>query len=147
MQVVLGTAITTFAGFFRIYAEYASQHGNAAFLLEAWMRTKPRFRRFVQQVQAREALQPSLESLLILPVQRVPRYQLLLASLIEHTPPTHADRAPLEAALRRMKDTATFINDAVRAGQGFSKMMQLQEQFPTVALLAAERQLVYHARL
>ena len=48
----LGGLISAFAGFFRSYAEYAAQHGNATFLFSAWMKSKPRFRRFIRQVRS-----------------------------------------------------------------------------------------------
>lgn len=40
----------------------------------------------------------ALDDLLIMPVQRVPRYKLLLAELCEKTPPTHPDAKDLQQA-------------------------------------------------
>jgi len=55
----------------------------------------------------------SLDSFLILPVQRVPRYVMLLQDLIKNTEPLHPDYAWLEKSLESMKAVATFINDAI----------------------------------
>ena len=118
-----------------------------------WMRTKPRFRRFVAQVQDAHPNRPSLESLLITPVQRVPRYSMLLASLLKHTPPGHLDQRELERALQTTKDTARFINIAIREGQSMSKLLQLQDLFASSSSLqllttqAPRRRLVFHGSL
>eukprot|EP00750_Incisomonas_marina_P018248 INCI2780.1.p1 GENE.INCI2780.1~~INCI2780.1.p1 ORF type:complete len:1232 (+),score=191.27 INCI2780.1:247-3942(+) len=146
---ILGNMLATFAGFFKIYAEYGAQQGNAAFLLHEWTQSRPRLRRFIQQTQDHNIMKPSLESLLISPIQRIPRYQLLLDTLIQKTPLSHLDRKPLETALEKMKETAAFVNTAIRAGQGFSKLVQLQSLFPSVqfAPLHWHSKLVFHARL
>jgi hypothetical protein len=52
-------------------------------------------------------------SYLIMPVQRLPRYVLLLEQLVEATPVGHADHAPLTAALRQMRDIVQAADAAV----------------------------------
>ena len=42
----------------------------------------------------------SLGNLLIMPVQRMPRYVMLLSSLLDKTPSWHRDHVPLAAGLR-----------------------------------------------
>jgi len=146
-QTLIGPLISKFAPRFRSYASYASQQGNAAFLMNSCLSTKPRFRRFVQQVQDDNPMQSSLETLLIAPVQRVPRYQLLVDSLIKKTPQSHKDHALLVEALQQMKTTAEVINRTIRAGQQLSKLIQLQALFPSVPFAAAMRSIMYHAKL
>ena len=91
----------------------------------------------VRQAQDSNVLRPALESLLIMPVQRVPRYQLLLGTLVKKTPADHVDHRPLQVALAKMRGTAEFINDAIRAGQALSKLLHLQKLFPSAANLTA----------
>ena len=40
-----------------------------------------------------------LPALIIMPIQRIPRYNLLLADLLKNTPRSHADREKISAAL------------------------------------------------
>ncbi|KAJ4459581.1 hypothetical protein PAPYR_4305 [Paratrimastix pyriformis] len=53
----------------------------------------------------------TLESFLIQPVQRVPRYRLLLVELLKATPATAPDRKALEEAMERFSGVAEAIND------------------------------------
>eukprot|EP01111_Echinosteliopsis_oligospora_P011941 TRINITY_DN4042_c0_g1_i2.p1 TRINITY_DN4042_c0_g1~~TRINITY_DN4042_c0_g1_i2.p1 ORF type:complete len:130 (-),score=17.79 TRINITY_DN4042_c0_g1_i2:10-399(-) len=56
-----------------------------------------------------------LVDFLILPVQRIPRYVMLLQDLRKYTPSSHPDFTPLQEALVKMKEFATNINQMKRA--------------------------------
>ncbi|GBG32453.1 Rho guanine nucleotide exchange factor, putative [Hondaea fermentalgiana] len=59
----------------------------------------------------------TLESVLMKPVQRVPRYKLLLETLLKEVPkidPNHPSLPIVEDALEKVKDAAIQINTAVR---------------------------------
>ncbi|KAI9335113.1 hypothetical protein BDR26DRAFT_866197 [Obelidium mucronatum] len=58
--------------------------------------------------------QISLQSYLILPVQRLPRYKLLVDQLLESTPLSHPDRAPLQAAAEAIRTCVADCNDKKR---------------------------------
>lgn len=93
-----------------------------------------------------------LSSYLIMPIQRIPRYKLLLETLIENTHKRHPDfskvpsfaltyvghkRAQLSEALGLVKEVATHINQAVRAQQNNETILAIQSQFTSnVQLLA-----------
>jgi len=51
-----------------------------------------------------------LSSLLIQPVQRVPRYEMLLMDMVKNTWETHPDLQSLQKALAAIKEIAKFIN-------------------------------------
>ena len=54
-----------------------------------------------------------LESLLIAPVQRVPRYRLFLKDMLKHTTPTHADYEPIKQALAVVEYLCDSINHSL----------------------------------
>ena len=54
-----------------------------------------------------------LESLLIAPVQRVPRYRLFLKDMLKHTTPTHADYEPIKQALVVVEYLCDSINHSL----------------------------------
>lgn len=56
----------------------------------------------------------NLGSFLIKPVQRVMRYPLLLMELLNATPETHPDKAPLTAAVLAVKEINVNINEYKR---------------------------------
>jgi len=51
------------------------------------------------------------ESLLILPVQRIPRYCLLLREMLKHTWDGHVDYPDLEHSLLKMEEVASYLNN------------------------------------
>ena len=56
----------------------------------------------------------NLQSYAIMPVQRVPRYLLLLRELIKWTSSEHPDRANLELALSHVDESARHMNAAIQ---------------------------------
>jgi hypothetical protein len=61
----------------------------------------------------------NLQSYAIMPVQRVPRYLLLLRELIKWTPSSHPDRADLDLALRDVEDSARHMNHVIQVHPRF----------------------------
>lgn len=46
---------------------------------------------------------------LVLPIQRIPRYILLLQEMLKYTPKLHPDHSILEQALQKMKTIANYV--------------------------------------
>ncbi len=65
---------------------------------------------------------------LIMPVQRIPRYSLLLRELIKHTPPSHPDLKGLQQALERVDGIAVFLNEEKRRAEEYALIVALQEK-------------------
>ena len=72
---------------------------------------------------------PDLQSLLVKPVQRVPRFKLLLEQLLKATPMGHPDRASTESALRDFSELASSVNEAIRRREQVEAVYQLQNEF------------------
>lgn len=63
----------------------------------------------------------TISSLLILPIQRVPRYKLLLSELQKGTPADHPAQPFLTDALSQINDSAKQINEALRQHEKLEK--------------------------
>ena len=87
-----------------------------------------------------------ISSLLIAPVQRCPRYALLLKELIKHTPEAHADYPSLLSAQVHIKHVCMTINEAKRAAEQNKKMTNLAKKFSRSDLLNAGRGWVEESR-
>lgn len=70
-----------------------------------------------------------LQSLMISPVQRVPRYKLLLQEMLKMTPLSHADRADLRRALKAVSEVATHINEEVRTQENRRAIRRIEKEF------------------
>jgi hypothetical protein len=63
-----------------------------------------------------------------MPVQRLPRYILLLRELYKHTPPTHADEPLLAKAVEKVSAVAEFVNEKKRSAEQLMQLHALQQQ-------------------
>ena len=72
---------------------------------------------------------PNLLSLLVKPVQRVPRFKLLLEQLLKATPLNHPDRSATESALKHFSELASSVNEAIRRREQVEAVHHLQSEF------------------
>jgi len=90
-----------------------------------------------------------LPSLLIMPVQRIPRYILLLTEIYKHTPSTHPDYAKLGQALTKVKEVAVHINEAKREAELELRLYDLSKSIDhlTEPLIRPARKLILEGEL
>lgn len=85
-----------------------------------------RFREYLEKCQFTEASRNlNLASFMIQPVQRVPRYILLLQDLVRHTPEDHSDYSNLRKGLERTQQAADTLNEAKRTSDSQAKIAKL----------------------
>lgn len=110
------------------YTEYVNNFDKALAMLTRCTKSSPEFALFVRNCEARpECNLHDLPSLLITPVQRIPRYTLLLQDLQRHTP-SGSRPGLLEMALKKVKDIANYINEQKRANENELKMAELDSR-------------------
>lgn len=71
----------------------------------------------------------NFESCLIVPVQRIPRYQLLINDYLKCTPDDHPDRPDLEMALEKVSSVGTYVNNMQHFYDEINKVMELHKRF------------------
>lgn len=69
-----------------------------------------------------------LPAFLIQPVQRLPRYELLLRELCKFTPQNHVDYRNLEEAFLKIKETNALINQMKKDEENREKIVELESQ-------------------
>lgn len=74
--------------------------------------------------------QLNLEGYLLLPVQRIPRYRMLLEELVRSSPPPMYDYLddPLERALTEISSLATNMNEGKRESESRRRLVQWQSR-------------------
>lgn len=109
-----------------IYSDYLINYEPAMRKRGNYLVSNRKFAEFLDKTEkSPNACNQSLESLLILPVQRIPRYRLLLEQLIKYTPKDHEDSPLIEEALKKICDLAMYNNEAIKLSQENSnKLMQ-----------------------
>ena len=71
-----------------------------------------------------------IHSFLIMPVQRIPRYELLLKSLLEATLPSEKSYDSINLALDRIRRVAMAINEKKRETEALMELLQLEQSLP-----------------
>eukprot|EP01119_Soliformovum_irregulare_P011585 TRINITY_DN2919_c0_g1_i5.p1 TRINITY_DN2919_c0_g1~~TRINITY_DN2919_c0_g1_i5.p1 ORF type:complete len:795 (+),score=256.77 TRINITY_DN2919_c0_g1_i5:1687-4071(+) len=111
----LGDIFIFFHPFFKSYKDYCNKY-NAAIECYTECMKRPNFKAFCMKELEKtpKGLGPDLQSLLVTPVQRIPRYMLLLMHLLALTPPTHPDFSALTTALAKMKEITDVVNFSIK---------------------------------
>ncbi|MDP2439851.1 MAG: hypothetical protein Q8P67_29225 [archaeon] len=117
-----------------LYAEYVSNHETQLKTLERWMQ-RPAFVAFLEE-QMKE-MSPSSEAvyhknvglpnLLIMPVQRLPRYVLLIQELLKNTPVAHQDWNATRQADEALRKAALEVNVSKSTQEHLQKLMDVEK--------------------
>lgn len=131
----LGVVFIKMAPFLKSYAIYAANYATALTVLSEW-RSSSNISNVLEQ--GRKAHGQDIEFYLILPIQRIPRYELLLRDLLAVTAESNADYHELTEALKNVKQVADHVNSLVKQYQNSERAIQLGLK----ELLAPARRLV-----
>lgn len=116
----------------KYYEEYITTYDDKLELVDK-LQKEVHFRTWVKEVGLSEATnRTSLNSFMIMPVQRIPRYILLLQSLLEVTPPSHPDHDNLKKAAEIVKETALTINHHKQVVENTKKLASLSTKVTEV---------------
>lgn len=119
----------TQAPFLKSYDAYCSSHALAMSTMNRCLLSGDRLKAFLKDIQARGSCDQTLDSLLLMPIQRIPRYNLLLQDLLKHTPETHPDYANLREATDGMRMVAEYLNENVRRIENERKLVEIEIMF------------------
>lgn len=123
--VRLGKKFLQFSPFLKLYTEYTNCYQNSVDTMQLCLK-KNNFAQWMDK-HIRENMDClPLDSLLIMPIQRIPRYRLLLEEVIKYTPEEHIDYKDLCSALNLIKEIASFINERKRESENIDKIAKIQ---------------------
>ena len=112
------------------YTRYVNNYDTAQERLTRLKETDREKHRYLEVCKTHpDANGLDVRSFLIQPVQRVPRYRMLLEELLSHTDAAHADEAPLREALQRVCEVAMHINEEKRSLDEKERMRVLVHRF------------------
>eukprot|EP01080_Neovahlkampfia_damariscottae_P004793 gene4793-8379_t len=109
-RIYLGEAFSNHISFFSIYENYINRYDKALKNIKLFKQKNFEFQEFCDNNQLKTTGNQSINSLFIMPVQRLPRYKLLLDQLIKHTPTEHIDYNDLVNARDKISKTVLEIN-------------------------------------
>ena len=129
LAVGIGKTFATITPFFKIYCLYIS-HVEKVNQELSRLEQDPRYFALHDEIQESLPTQPKLDlrSFLIMPVQRLPRYNLLLSQLLSTTPPDHPDYTNLEAALAQIKVVTMDVNEKIKLIEKKTKVLIIKNR-------------------
>uniref|UniRef100_A0A8P0N4K5 FYVE, RhoGEF and PH domain containing 2 n=2 Tax=Canis lupus familiaris TaxID=9615 RepID=A0A8P0N4K5_CANLF len=110
----IGDVIQKLAPFLKMYSEYVKNFERAAELLATWTDKSAPFQEVITRIQSSEASGSlTLQHHMLEPVQRIPRYELLLKEYVQKLPAQAPDRADAQKALDMIFSAAQHSNAAI----------------------------------
>lgn len=122
----IGATLLPHLRVFSMYSLYVNSYTAGAELLTKLRRTSKPFAAFLQAAADRTAEPLDITSYLIMPVQRIPRYKLLLEDLVRHTDESDRDRDALIMCLAEVRALAEKINERRRLADSNAKLVEIQ---------------------
>ncbi|XP_045353986.1 FYVE, RhoGEF and PH domain-containing protein 2 isoform X4 [Leopardus geoffroyi] len=133
----IGDVIQKLAPFLKMYSEYVKNFERAAELLATWTDKSAPFQEVITRIQSSEASGSlTLQHHMLEPVQRIPRYELLLKEYIQKLPAQAPDRADAQKALDMIFSAAQHSNSAI------TEMERLQDLWEVYQRLGLEDDIV-----
>uniref|UniRef100_A0A672PLM0 Rho guanine nucleotide exchange factor 17 n=1 Tax=Sinocyclocheilus grahami TaxID=75366 RepID=A0A672PLM0_SINGR len=111
-----------------IYSAYIDNFMNAKDAVRIAKEAKPAFLKFLEQNMRENKEKQALGDLMIKPVQRIPRYELLVKDLLKHTPEDHPDYLFLQDAQKNIKRLAERINKGRRTAEELERETRVMQE-------------------
>merc|ERR1712137_150218 len=123
---VLGNLFFALSPCFKLYTIYCSNYDKAIALVQEHKKENPQFAQFLADAQNNDLFHGSyITSMLILPIQRIPRYEMFLQQLVKQTPEDHPDYESLKTALASVETKATQVNEACEKAENILKVIEI----------------------
>jgi len=108
--------------FLKMNNDFCSRHPEMLTELSRIRRENSAFDAFLKESEKKKL---SIQSLLILPIQRVPRYKMLLEDLLKKTQGDHKQRPGLEEAVDHIQVIASQINEYQRNVENMNELYDI----------------------
>lgn len=123
----IGKVFLDLAPYLKFYSTYANDFKQATATVEDQLLKNKPFKTFMERQESRPEVCKKLNALLITPVQRIPRYKLLLDDIIKNTPRYHPDKENLMEARTQIDAIAWYINDQIKDYEQNKIMIDIQK--------------------
>ncbi|KAL3290287.1 hypothetical protein HHI36_023632 [Cryptolaemus montrouzieri] len=127
------------------YICYVNNWKRARNIIKTTQQTKAPFAKFLENTAREHRGKLALDSLLIKPIQRFPRYELLLQRLIKHTDSSHADHNLLLLAQKELHEKTLKINCTERETLELDLLREIEALIEgLIDLVSMDRQYIRH---
>lgn len=138
----LGDIFMKMTDFLKVYTQYVNNYDSALTTINTVKHVEKVAVFLAKCEKDPRSVGLALGAFLILPIQRLPRYVMLLQDLFKHTPSNHADYEDLNTSLWKMKRVADYVNDKKRDADNIHAVLSVQDKLrsePEMFLAAPHR--------
>jgi hypothetical protein len=147
-EQTLGDVFAAFAPFLRIYVDYSNNYREATELLTKYQENSVDFNATAKQLEVEAAKRckvVGLENMLIQPIQRIPRYTLLLSDLLSKTPEGHPDHEGVSHSLAEILKVSAVIDENIHSYEQQQRLLHTANKIGAKKagkLIRADRKLI-----
>ncbi|XP_034027729.1 FYVE, RhoGEF and PH domain-containing protein 1 [Thalassophryne amazonica] len=124
----IGDILQKLAPFLKMYGEYVKNFDHAMELVTTWMERSAPFKSIIQEIQREERCgNLTLQHHMLEPVQRIPRYELLLKDYLHRLPDDAPDYRDAQKSLELIATAAEHSNAAIRKMERMRKLLKVYE--------------------
>ncbi|XP_030743204.1 FYVE, RhoGEF and PH domain-containing protein 4 isoform X3 [Echinops telfairi] len=124
----IGDILQKLAPFLKMYGEYVKGFDNAMELVKNMTERIPQFKSVVEEIQRQKICGSlTLQHHMLEPVQRIPRYELLLKDYLRQLPPDSLDWNDAKKSLEIISTAASHSNSAIRKMENLKKLLEIYE--------------------
>ncbi|KAG5282087.1 hypothetical protein AALO_G00052070 [Alosa alosa] len=124
----IGDILQKLAPFLKMYGEYVKNFDRAMELVNTWMERSSQFKAIIHDIQKEERCgNLTLQHHMLEPVQRIPRYELLLKDYLHRLPEDADDFKDAQKSLELIATAAEHSNAAIRKMERMRKLLKVYE--------------------
>uniref|UniRef100_A0A8D1DTG5 Dynamin 1 like n=1 Tax=Sus scrofa TaxID=9823 RepID=A0A8D1DTG5_PIG len=124
----IGDILQKLAPFLKMYGEYVKGFDNAMELVKNMTERIPQFKSVVEEIQKQKICgNLTLQHHMLEPVQRIPRYEMLLKDYLRKLPPDSLDWNDAKKSLEIISTAASHSNSAIRKMENLKKLLEIYE--------------------
>ncbi|KAL6056099.1 FYVE, RhoGEF and PH domain-containing protein 3 [Balamuthia mandrillaris] len=117
--------LASFIPYLKIYTRYVNNHTEATAMLAELTNTNKKFKTFLQErIESPECNGLALNSYLIMPIQRLPRYELLMKDLLKYSKEEERDK--VREILEAVKSVCQHVNESKKKQENYAKLYEVQ---------------------
>ncbi|CAO2631005.1 FYVE, RhoGEF and PH domain-containing protein 4 [Lemmus lemmus] len=124
----IGDILQKLAPFLKMYGEYVKGFDNAVELVKNMTERVPQFKAVTEEIQKQKICGSlTLQHHMLEPIQRIPRYEMLLKDYLKKLSPESPDWNDARKSLEIISTAASHSNSAIRKMENLKKLLEIYE--------------------
>jgi hypothetical protein len=141
--ITIGDIYGEMAPFLKVYVSYVTQYERAVQQIRKNRKKYPQFDHWLERRKRHaESNGLDLNSLMVMPVQKLPRHRILLQALLDKTDKEHADYSLLQEAHDAVSVVADFQNAKIRDTKNSQRVYQISKKLKLKELVSPSRRII-----